>query len=320
MRIVFLGSGDFGLPTLDWLDARYELVGIVTQPDKPAGRKRRLTPTAVGQWALQRGRHLIKTEDCNDPELVRQVQDLKPEAGIVIAFGQKLGPELVGSLGRLAVNLHGSLLPKFRGAAPINRAVMEGERQTGVSVIELAQRMDAGRILAQASLQIGTKETAGEVHDRLAQLGPEAIGKVLSDLESGHLEPLPQDENQASRAPKLKKRDGTVDFNQPAWRVRARINGLTPWPGCRINWHSQQTGQSQQLTLLRASEAAPSGGGPSHAAPGTVLGEGQVAAADGAVELLEVRAPGGKPLSMADFARGRPFAAGDTLTPIRPES
>jgi methionyl-tRNA formyltransferase len=321
MRIVFLGSGDFGLPTLQWLHEHHELVGIVTQPDKPAGRKRQLTPTAVGQWAVNHGYEPIKTENCNDPQLIEQVRAMQPEAGIVIAFGQKLGPELVGALGQLGVNLHGSLLPKYRGAAPINWAVMAGERETGLSVIELAQRMDAGRILAQAKVAIEPLDTAGEVHDRLAELGPGVINKVLEDLQADRLEAIEQDEAQACKAPKLSKADGTVDFSQPPEKVRAVVHGLAPWPGCRVDWFCQETGETQPLTLLRVSavpaneciqgleslERTPE--------PGEVLPELQVATAEGgAILLKEVQPPGGKAMNADDFARGRPFKPGDMLT------
>lgn len=327
MRVVFVGSGEFGLPTARWLASQHTLVGVVTQPDKPAGRKRQLTPTAIGAWAAEAGYEVIKTEDCNDPSVVAQVAALKPEAGIVIAFGQKLGPELVGALGKLGVNLHGSLLPKYRGAAPINWAVMQGERETGVSVIELAQRMDAGRIVAQARLSIDPLETAGEVHDRLAELGPGVIEKTLNDLSRDSLEAIEQDERQACKAPKLTKADGTVDFNQPAERVRAIVHGLTPWPGCRVNWYCQQTGKTKVLTLKRVSavpdlacfkglesiEVKPE--------PGTVVGEGEVATGDGGVvRLKEVQPAGGKAMALADFARGHAFGEGDVLSPIVAET
>jgi methionyl-tRNA formyltransferase len=324
MRIVFLGSGDFGLPTLRWLHAHHQLVGVVTQPDKPAGRKRQLKPTAVADWAVEHGLDPIKTEDCNDPALVEQVRALKPDVGIVIAFGQKLGPNLIEALGRLGVNLHGSLLPKYRGAAPINWAVMSGERESGASVIELAQRMDAGRILAQAKLAIEPMETAGEVHDRLAELGPAVIGQVLSDLHNDTLAAIEQDDTEACKAPKLTKADGTVDFNQPPERVRAVIHGLNPWPGCKVNWYCAQTGQTQPLTLVRVSsipaneciqgieslERSPE--------PGEVLEALQVATGEGgAVLLKEVQPAGGKIMPATDFARGRPFKPGDQLTPIQ---
>jgi methionyl-tRNA formyltransferase len=323
MRIVFFGSGDFGLPTLDWLHRQHELVGVVTQPDKPAGRKRQLKPTAVGQWAVDHGYTPIKTEDCNDPALIEQVRALEPRAGIVIAFGQKLGPGIVEALGELGVNLHGSLLPKYRGAAPINWAVMAGESRTGLSVIELAQRMDAGRILAQAGIDVDPLETAGEVHDRLAALGPEVIGKVLGDLEAGALEAIEQDERQSCKAPKLTKAEGTVDFAQPAQRVRSVIHGLTPWPGCRVNWYCRQTGKTQPLTLLRVAavpdlacfkgleslETQP--------APGTVTAGHHVVTGGGdAIELKEVQPPGGRAMAVADFARGHPFGEGDVLSPM----
>ena len=185
MRIAFFGSGAFGLPTLEVLHAQHELVAVVTQPDRPSGRKMKLTPTPVGQWAAAQGVAVHKCEDVNTAAFVSAIAGLEVEASVVIAFGQKLSPELIAAMGRLAVNLHGSLLPAYRGAAPVQRAVMAGDATTGVSVIGLAQRMDAGAVYAAASLDIGPTDTAGDLHDRLAELGPAAVMSVLEKLEAG---------------------------------------------------------------------------------------------------------------------------------------
>ena len=142
MKIVFFGSGEFGLPTLAQLHQHHQLLMVITQPDRPAGRKRQLTATAVGHWAQEKNLPLIKTDNASDPQIVEQIETLGPEAGVVIAFGQKLQPNLLDALGEVSMNLHSSLLPKYRGAAPINWAIINGEKETGLSVISLAQKMD----------------------------------------------------------------------------------------------------------------------------------------------------------------------------------
>lgn len=325
MRLLFLGSGEFGLPTAKMLHAQHELVGVVSQPDKPAGRKRVLTPTPIAAWALEQGVPLLRTDNVNTPEFIQQVADMKADASVVIAFGQKLSEPFIDALGKLAVNLHASLLPKYRGAAPINWAMIENEHKAGVCVIGLAQKMDAGPVYAEDSLVIDKTETAGELHDRLSQLGPGVVGKVLDDLACGTLNPQEQDHDKATKAPKLNKADGTVDFNQACERVRARIHGLTPWPGCRVNWLCQATGESKVLTIgrvasvpdlscligLESVEKAPT--------PGTVVQDYQVVTADGLIRLIEVQAPGKKMMPVADFARGHGLTAGDLLSPIDAE-
>jgi methionyl-tRNA formyltransferase len=322
MRLLFLGSGEFGLHTVQMLHAQHELVGVISQPDKPAGRKRVLTPTPIAAWALEQGLPVLRTDNVNTPEFIRQVSDLKADASVVIAFGQKLSESFIEALGKLTVNLHASLLPKYRGAAPINWAMIQGEHKAGVSVIALAQKMDAGPVYAEASLTIDPNEIAGELHDRLAALGPDVIAKVLSDLESGTLDPKEQDHDKATKAPKLSKADGTVDFNQTCDKVAARVHGLTPWPGCRVNWLCQETGKTAMLTLGRVASipdlsclvGLESVDKPP--APGTVCEGFHVMTAEGLVRLIEVQAPGTRMMPIADFARGHQLAEGDVLSTI----
>ena len=310
MRLIFLGAGEFGLPTLQRLHANHSLLAVVTQPDRPAGRKQQLTPTAIAQWATQQNLPVFKTDNANDPAFVAQMAAFNPEAAVVIAFGQKLSPQLIAALGPLVVNLHASLLPKYRGAAPINWAMIQGERETGLSVISLAQRMDGGLIYAQVKTPISPTETAGELHDRLSLLGPDAIENVLSDHASGKLQGQPQVDGQATRAPKLSKADSRIDFNQPPDVVRCRIHGLTPWPGVQATWVRQDGGKEQVIFLRRVTSE---GSSDTAAAPGTVLDAGRIAVRGGSIGLLEVQVPGGRVMSFADFSRGHAMKAGDML-------
>lgn len=310
MRIIFFGSGEFGLPTLERLCAEHDVAAVVTQPDRPAGRRRRPTATPIAQWAEAKGLTVHQPEDVNTDAFIASVAAHQPDASVVIAFGQKLSPALIDAMGRLAINLHASLLPRYRGAAPINWAMIEGETTTGVSVIGLAQRMDAGLIYATASTPIDPHETAGELHDRLAQLGPDAVGLVLADLEADALAPLGQDESRATRAPKLGKADGTVDFSLDADAVRRRVHGLTPWPGCRVRWRRADGSDAGPLMLRRVRVGDPH---PTHVTPGEAGEGGRIAAADRWVCLQEVQVPGGKPMAIDAFLRGHAMTPGDRL-------
>ena len=318
MKVAYFGSGDFGLPTLQALAQRHEVVAVVSQPDRPAGRKRVLTPTPIAAWAVEQGIDVLKSEDVNEAEFVEKIEGMGLDASVVIAFGQKLSPGLIGSMGTLAVNLHASLLPKYRGAAPINWAMIQGEKQTGVSVIGLAQRMDAGEVYGTAALEIEARETAGELHDRLAMLGPGAVLGVLDDLERGELRPLDQDHSLATKAPKFKKADGTVDFSQSAFDVRCRVHGLTPWPGCRVNWRSKESGEEKVLIIKRVDSEV--GGSAGNAKPGEVLEGCEVAVGGGEkIKLLQVQAAGTKVMSAEAFAKGYHLGEGDVLSKLEVE-
>lgn len=314
LRLIFFGSGEFGLPSIQHLSEHHDIIAVVSQPDRPAGRKRQLTPTPVAAWALQHDVPLIRAEDINAAEHVKQIGELDADASIVIAFGQKLSPQLVDAGGELIVNLHGSLLPRYRGAAPINWAIINGETQTGVSVISIAQRMDAGLVYAQAATPINLAETAGELHDRLARLGPDGLTQVLNSFQSGELRGREQDETKATKAPKLSRADGIVDFAAPADVVANRINGLSPWPGVTVTWINTQ-GSEMKLGLRRARADL------SHehdADPGSILPGNLVATGRGAIHLLDVQAPGKRVVTLKQFINGHPMHAGERLLPPSP--
>lgn len=315
MRVVFLGSGAFGLPTLRRLAERHEVVGVVTQPDQPAGRGKKLTPTPIGAWAAEHlaGVPLLKPDNINEPGVRDEVRSWGCEAWVVIAFGQKLGATLLAD--RFAVNLHASLLPRWRGAAPINHAILAGDTVTGNSVITLADRMDAGFVLGQSERAIEPDQTKDELHDLLAEDGPALIEAVLAKHAAGTIEPVTQDESLVTLAGKLQKTDGWVDFASPADAVRCRINGLAPWPAVSVGFGDER------IKVLRAAPAEAGSGG-SQSAPGTVLdaGRGVIACGGGtAVRLVTVQPPGKKPMGFDAFANGRQIKPGDVFTGGRPE-
>lgn len=314
MRLIFIGSGEFGLPTLATLADTHEIVAVVTQPDRPAGRHRQLTPTAIGEWAQAHELPVYKVEDINTDAMVQTLRDFKADAGVIIAFGQKLSPAVVDALGEVAMNLHASLLPKYRGAAPINWAMINGEEETGLSVISIDQKMDAGVVYHQIAVPIREDETAGELHDRLSVLGPAAIETVLAQVQAGTLEGKPQDAQYVSHAPKLTKQDGWIDFNATAKVIRQQVHGLTPWPGARVGWVDDEHDRVHELIILRCQDFSDYTTDARH---GILLDDYRVATRDGVVELLEVQAPGGKPMSIQDFVNGHPLNAGDQLVCLK---
>ena len=311
LTLIFAGSGEFGLPTLRaLLDAGHSVVQVVSQPDRPAGRGRGLTPTPVAAFALDRGLPLLRTADINREAL--PPADLM----VVIAFGQKIAEHQVRHARLGSINLHASRLPKYRGAAPINSAILGGERATGNSVIRLAPRMDAGAVLGQSELEIGELETAGELHDRLAADGAVLVPRVVRELAEGRAVEVAQDESLATIAPKLSRETAKLDWSQPAADVARRIRGLSPWPGCRVGVCDAAGGELARLRLVRARPhpTADDEGGRWH--PGEVTAAGFVQAGDGPVEVVEVQPDGKRPMSLADYRRGHRWQAGLMLKAV----
>jgi len=297
-----MGSGAFGLPTYKRLAGAHEIGLVVTQPDRPAGRGRTLTPTPVGAWAEDAGLPLLKSESVSNED-IDAVRAVGSDAWVVIAFGQKLSQGLLAD--RFAVNLHASLLPRWRGAAPINHAILAGDAVTGNSVITLAEKMDAGLVLGQGERAIEPSHTTGELHDLLADDGPDLVEEVLAKHEARTLDPLRQDESLVTLAGKLdKKRDGWVDFAQSAQECRCRINGLSPWPSATVSF------RGKALKLLRAEPAA---GEAQEAGVIVDAAGGVVSCADGCVRILEAQAPGKPAMEWARVAQSLSIEDGETL-------
>ena len=308
LKVIFAGSGEFGLPTLRALqEPTHRVVQVVTQPDRPAGRGRGTSPTPIGQEAISNGLPLLRTANVN--------KEVLPDADVmvVIAFGQKIAESQVNHPRLGSVNLHASRLPKFRGAAPINWAIIQGESVTGNSVIRLSQRMDAGAILGQSALTIGEVETAGELHDRLAGEGPGLVLDVLERLEAGRASEIMQDESQATLAPKLSRESARLDFTRPAVELSRQIRGLYPWPGCRVR---VLDASGNEIARLRLSRARPAAGDGPRWQPGEVTSAGTVDATGGCIELIEVQPEGGKLMSLDDYRRGHRWQAGLRLESV----
>jgi methionyl-tRNA formyltransferase len=309
LKIIFAGSGEFGLPTLRALQkSKHEVVQVVTKPDQPAGRGRRLTPTPIGHQAADSGLPLLRTGNIN--------AEVLPPADlmIVIAFGEKISPEKVNHPRLGSINLHASRLPKLRGAAPINWAILSGEQVTGNSVIRLAQKMDAGAILAQSQIEIGPLETAGELHDRLAVDGVDLVLKVAAQLANGTAVELPQDESQATLAPKPSRESAHLDFARPAEQLARQIRGLYPWPGCRVRICDAEGSEVARMRLVRA-KAVESDEGPRWM-PGEITVAGTVQCGAAALEVVEVQPEGRTAMPLADYRRGHRWQAGLQLRAI----
>lgn len=309
MRIVFLGSGAFGLPVLKRLSSSHEVVLVVTQPDRPSGRGRAMTPTPIGEWAEQAGVPCMKVQDINEPDVRDRVRAFKADAWVIIAFGQKLGEPLLADI--FAMNLHASLLPRHRGAAPIHHAILVGDDRTGLSVITIADRIDAGDVMGQCDTEIRSDETTGELHDRLALLGPELIEGVLASHADGSIQSIKQDESMVTIASKLSKSQATVHFDQPAVSVRNGIHGLVPWPGCTIaiGPHRLRLLRAEVVDLEESTEPA-----------GTLAPDGTVACNPGHVRFIEVQSPGKRSMAFDEWLNGHPLDPDMICTPTGPSS
>ena len=242
MRIVYFGSADFGLLSLDAvMGSDHELVHIFTQPAHAAGRGRKERPTPVAVWAQNNGVPCTGAENINSPGMVEKVRACNGDLLLVIAFGQKVGNEVIDLHEHKAINVHGSVLPKYRGAAPINWAIVNGEKETGVSIITLAERMDAGEVLRIGRLPIRPWDTAELVYNKLAELSPCTLLDALDDIEAGRAVYTPQDETLVTYAPKMKKSDGCVDFSESAESLSNKVRGFWPWPGVHAEYVCHQT-------------------------------------------------------------------------------
>jgi methionyl-tRNA formyltransferase len=306
MRIVFMGTADFAVPSLNiLLEHNFGIVGVVTAPDKPAGRGLQLTGSPIKQFAVEHNLPIFQPERLRQYEFVEQMSSLRPDLFVIVAF-RILPLEILQIPIRGAFNLHASLLPKFRGAAPIQWAVISGEKETGVTTFFLNEQVDTGKIILQARLPIAPDETAGELHDRLAAVGAEIVLHSVRLIENGAVQPRGQDNTSASVAPKIFKHHCKIDWNRPATDVHNLIRGMSPRPGAF-------TSHGDKILKIYRSKLVP---GPLKQVPGTILQADShlvIATGDGAIELVEVQQEGKKKLSIHEFLRGYRLTSGDVL-------
>ena len=309
MRVVFMGTPDFAAASLRRiLDDGFEVVAVFTQPDKPRGRGLELSFSPVKELALQHAIPVFQPEKMRDGTALEALRSLSPDVLAVVAYGRILPPELLEVPKYGAVNVHGSLLPKYRGAAPIQWAVLNGDLTTGVTTMYLANEMDTGDIIYAESTPIGEFETSGELYDRLKEMGAALLSRTLRDIESGCAPRTPQDHDKASYVKMLDKSLCPIDFSKPARMVVKQICGLQPWPVATM-----KIGED----VLRVF-GVDYGKTPHDAAPGTILSADErgieiACGDDRSVVVTELQAPGKKRMSAADFLRGHPIAEGTVL-------
>ena len=238
-RVIFMGSPDFSLPSLKALTHNFDMVGVVTQPDRPAGRGRILTPPPVKALAAELGIQVFQPRRLVDTEVMGVLANWKPDLVVVAAFGQILPPEILDLPVYGCLNVHASLLPRWRGAAPIQAAILHGDPQTGITIMKMDPGLDTGPILSQLAQPISAQDTAGSLSAKLAQLGAELLIETIPEYLNGNLQPKPQ-LGESTYAPMLKKSDGELDFNMPALNLERKIRAFDPWPGTFTNWNNQR--------------------------------------------------------------------------------
>jgi methionyl-tRNA formyltransferase len=313
MNIVYLGSGEFGIPSLNALaESNHELNFIVTQPRRAAGRGRKPVPTPVAQWASANSRTFIETENVNTQQIFDKIASLKPDLIVVIAFGQKIGNDLINLPPKGAINVHASLLPKYRGAAPINWAIINGETVTGITIITLAEKMDAGQILSMEQTEILCDETAGQLHDRLAQIAAPLLIKTIDNIADGTITYTEQNHSKATLAPKLKKSDGFLNFNESAEILARKIRGLWPWPGASAIYTSKNTQKRLKVTIAMADIIKTSN--PSGLSPGTLDESLNIICGKDSLRVTKIKPDGSRLMDFTDFVNGQRTQPGDILT------
>ncbi len=302
MRVIFMGTPDFAVPSLQaLLDRGDDICAVFTQPDKPKGRGHKLQPPPVKELALRHSLPVLQPDTLRDEAVQESIAELEPDAIIVVAYGKLLPPKVL-SVPRLGcINVHGSLLPKYRGAAPIQWAVINGEKTAGVTTMFMAEGMDTGDMLLKSETEVGPEETSGELFDRLKLLGAKLLSETLDKLEQGELKAIPQDGTQATLAPLLKKEMSALDWSEPAQRIHDRIRGLNPWPcaaavldGKRIKLLASQVIEGEGI-------------------PGTAYNlDGELAAAcgRGMLRITELQADTGKRMSGKDYLLGHTLKEG----------
>lgn len=312
LRVAFFGTPAFAVPILTAVAASHTVAVVVTQPDRPKGRGQRAQASPVKQLAGARGIPVLQPERLNDPVFLAALGAYQPDLGVVAAYG-KILPEEVLTLPRLGlVNVHASLLPRYRGAAPVHRAVMNGDRETGVTIMRVVKALDAGPMLATARRPIGPDETSEQVERDLADVGATLLVKTLDEVAAGTSTETPQDPRLASHAPRLTKEEGHIHWNEPATAIHNKVRGLYPWP------HAYTFLDGIRLIVLKTTPESGSPATTSHS-PGTIVraagDELLVAAGDETVvRILELQPEGRRPMTAREFLAGHAHLAGATLS------
>ncbi|HPU63829.1 MAG TPA: methionyl-tRNA formyltransferase [Mobilitalea sp.] len=308
MKVIFMGTPDFAVNTLrEIVKAGHEVIGVVTQPDKAKGRGGKLSFPEVKEAALELNLPIYQPAKVKDPEFIQKIRDLKPEVIVVAAFGQILPKDILDIPTYGCINVHASLLPKYRGAAPIQAAIINGEKETGVTIMHMDVGLDTGDMILQEKVPIGEDETGGSLHDKLADLGAKLLVKALEQIKKGTAKRVPQDDSQATYAKMLDKEMGNIDFTKPAAYIERLIRGLNPWPSA----YTKLNGKTLKLWKAAVKEYS------ACAKPGEVVEVNKdsivVMTGKDALEILELQLEGKKRLSADEFLRGYKIEKGIVL-------
>lgn len=321
MKLIFIGTADFATPSLCSVAQEHDLELVVTQPDRPSGRGMKPSRSPVKKQARELDLPVFQPENINSEESLEKIEKIDPQGFVLAAYGQKISGNFL-DLVHWPVNIHGSLLPNYRGAAPINWAVIRGEDVTGVTTIIMDEGLDSGPILLKGETEIGENETAGELHDRLANMAGDLVLRTLAGLEEGTVEPKTQ-KGEPTYAPKLTKEDGLVNWNEPSTDVHNLIRGTSPWPGAYtfLDCQKVKVHRSRDLGKLQGelSNKLPLRGGGKDIEPGEVIDSGQLGLVvkcgrNTAVELTRVQPPSKSEMSGTDFVNGYHLETGDRFT------
>ena len=307
MRVLFMGSPELAVPSFNTVRETDRIVGVVTQPPRASGRGRRITPSAVAREAALWGYPVLTPDRLKTPGFEETLRDLEPDIAVVVAYGRILPPNILRVPRLGCVNVHASILPELRGAAPIQWAIARGYTETGVTLMQMDEGMDTGPILLQRTLSVGDDETAGELAPRLSLLGADLLREGLPLLERGALPPRAQDESRATYAPLLTKEDGLVDWSMPASRIAQRVRGFSPWPGT----YTHRGGSRLIITRAKALDED------RRVRPGTVLTAGpeglMVSCGGGKLDILAVKPEGKREMDVGEFLSGHKIEEGEIL-------
>lgn len=317
MRIVMLATGDIAIPSFRVLRKGNHLVALVTQPDRPVGRHQTLTPPRVKECAQEQGIPVLQPESLKSPDSIAALKAFRPDYLVVIAYGQILSQEVIGIPRKACINVHASLLPRHRGASCVQAAIDAGDAETGVTIMHVVRKLDAGDIILQEKLPLKGIETADELHDMLAELAPKALMQALQNLESGKALREEQDEQLASYAPKLLRADGKIDWNQPSFIIARKIRAYHSWPGSFTTYPSVRKGDDRLLKIYPPVDVVSIMPVKSGAVPGEVIKSGQdglyVACHPGIIRINTLQPEGRRKMNAESFFSGHSIYPGMIL-------
>ena len=309
MNIVFAGTPEFAVSSLKALnESRHKVIAVYTQPDRPAGRGRKLQASPVKQYAVAHDLPVFQPHNLKNPEDVNQLESLEPDIMVVVAYGLILPPSVLEIPRKGCLNVHASLLPRWRGAAPIQRAIEAGDKTTGVTIMQMDTGLDTGAMLLKKETPIGKDDTAANLHDRLAELGAEALLLVLEKLEQGSLSGEPQNEHEATYAKKLEKAEALIDWSMPADALARKVRAFNPWPAANCSFGGKR------LRVLQAN-VIPSSNNKAEIGMVSEIGDDiiSVQTGDGLLAISQLQLEGGRPQTVREFLNGHPLRVGDRL-------